>query len=412
VDTVLGLLVTPTNVQTVLVEGQSGDGATLEHDEFTTRASEEVAEAVLNIAEAEGQRLNSIGVTWSDDADLEASLLLDSLAGLGLHNIVLVKLPQAAEALARSIGRVIGYERTAVCVVEPDAVMLSLVDTYDGEMETLVSNTIDSEDALIGWVTAIFDRDDWRPEGLFVVGSVGGLDAVAARLEKALSLPVFDPPEAELALAHGAALASVTSAGSQSLFADPDDLPEYGLTAYGTDPYGLDSYGAPRRTKGRSYARAMTMLVGGAVTFVVSVSLLVGPQLLPDKGIPTESREVVKTAGAPPIALPVVPPPPIAPPPVIPAADPPPAPEALDPAPEEAPVPAPEASYVPEPDAQPAYVPDPPAATAPTADVPAAMPPPPPPAMMPPQVAPVVPPEPQTPIRSWLKEKLHMGDGQ
>jgi hypothetical protein len=405
VDTVLGLLVTPTNVQTVLVEGQSGDGATLEHDEFTTRASEELAKAVLNIAEAEGQRLNSIGVTWSDDADLEASLLLDSLAGLGLQNIVLVKLPQAAEALACSIGRVIGYERTAVCVVEPDAVMLSLVDTYDGEVETLVSHTIDSEDGLINWVTAIFDRDDWRPEGLFVVGSVGGLNAVAARLEKALSLPVFDPPEAELALAHGAALASVTSAGSQSLFGDPEADSEYGLGAYRTDGYGRSNYEPTRRAKGRSYTGALTLLIAGAVTFVVSVSLAVGPQLLPDKAIPTESREVVKTAGTPPIALPVIPAPPVAPPPVIPAADPPPVPEALDPVPEVAAAPEPEASYVPEP----AYVPDPPVASVPVADVPAAVPPP---AMMPP--APQVVPQPQEdkPIRSWLKEKLHLGNGQ
>jgi hypothetical protein len=410
VDTVLGLLVTPTNVQSVLVEGQSGDGATLEHDEFTTRASEEVAEAVLNIAEAEGHRLNSIGMTWSDDADLEASLLLDSLAGLGLQNIVLVKLPQAAEALACSIGRVIGYERTAVCVVEPDAVMLSLVDTYDGEVETLVSHTIDSEDALIGWVTAIFDRDDWRPEGLFVVGSVGGLGAVASRLETALSLPVFDPPEAELALAHGAALASVTSAGSWSLFGDPDgdlqDDAEYGLGAYRVDGYGSSTYQSARRAKGRSYTGALTLLIAGAVTFVVSVSLAVGPQLLPDQAIPTESREVVKTADTPPIALPVIPAPPVAPPPVIPAADPPPAPEAVDPVPEVAPAPEPDASYVPEPDAQPAYVPDQPAASVPPAYVPAAVPPP----TMAPQVVP--PPDDNKPIRSWLKEKLHLGDGQ
>ena len=68
----------------------------------------------------------------------------------------------AAEALACSIGRVIGYERTAVCVVEPDAVMLSLVDTFDGEVETLVSHALDSEDSLVDWVTAVFDRDDWR----------------------------------------------------------------------------------------------------------------------------------------------------------------------------------------------------------------------------------------------------------
>ncbi|CAN5227622.1 hypothetical protein BH09ACT8_BH09ACT8_24680 [soil metagenome] len=386
-DTVLGLLVTPTNVQTVLVEGQSGDGATLEHDEFVTRASEEVAEAVLSIAETEGQRLHSIGVTWSDDADLEASQLLDSLAGLGLHNIVLVKLPQAAEALACSIGRVIGYERTAVCVVEPDAVMLSLVDTYDGEVETLVSHTLISEDTLVDWVTAIFDRDDWRPEGLFVVGSVGGLKAVATRLEQALALPVFDPPEAELALAHGAALASVSSADSAALFGDGDE-----------DHW--DYVPPAARIKRKSYAGPMTMLVAGAVTFVVSVSLALGPHLVPEKSIPIESREVMQTAGTPPIAAPIVP----EAPPVVPVADAPPPPAAVDPAPVDAlpPAPEPEATYAPEPEA-PAYVPDEPAAVAPV-DVP-------PPAYVPPPAPQVVaPPQPQTPVRSWLKEKLHLGN--
>ena len=214
-ETVLGLSVTATNVQTVLVEGRDADGATLEHDELAVfargaspaRASEQVAEAVLSIAEADGHQLHAIGVTWSQDADLEAALVLDSLAGAGFENVVAVQLPQAAEALARSIGRVIGYERTAVCVVEHNAVVLSLVDTLGGEVETLVNRAIGDGD-LLDWVSSVFDRDDWRPEGLFVVGSIGGLDALAASLERGLGVPAFDPPEAELALAHGAALAS------------------------------------------------------------------------------------------------------------------------------------------------------------------------------------------------------------
>ena len=109
-ETVLGLSVTATNVQTVLVEGRDADGATLEHDEFAvfsggaspTRASEQVAEAVLSIAEAEGHQLHAIGVTWSQGADLEAALVIDSLADMGFDNVVAVQLPQAAEALARA----------------------------------------------------------------------------------------------------------------------------------------------------------------------------------------------------------------------------------------------------------------------------------------------------------------------
>ena len=235
-ETVLGLSVTATNVQTVLVEGRDADGATLEHDELAVfargaspaRASEQVAEAVLSIAEADGHQLHAIGVTWSQDADLEAALVLDSLAGAGFENVVAVQLPQAAEALARSIGRVIGYERTAVCVVEHNAVVLSLVDTLGGEVETLVNRAIGDGD-LLDWVSSVFDRDDWRPEGLFVVGSIGGLDALAASLERGLGVPVFDPPEAELALAHGAALASAY--GPAAELGPAHGYPDFSATA-------------------------------------------------------------------------------------------------------------------------------------------------------------------------------------
>jgi hypothetical protein len=349
VDTVLGLSVTASNVQTVLVEGRGADGATIEHDEFdvfagevsAARASEQVAEAVLNIASADGHRLHSIGVTWSDDADLEASLVLDSLAGMGFANVVAVRSPHAAEALAGSIGRVIGYERTAVCVIEPDTVILSLVGTFDGEPQTVVSHAIDSNEQLARWVGSIFDREDWRPQGLFVVGSVGGLDSLAAWLEEQLALPVFDPPEAQLALAHGAALASTS----------------------GSLPTGTGAAEPSRRLP----RGPMTMLIAGAVTFVASVSLAVSLHLAPEHDTEaTVERRIENTAitpalpqRVPPQAPPAVqapPPPPEAPMPEVVEELPPPAPEApveeppvYDPAPSiEAIVPpAPEAPVVP-----------------------------------------------------------------
>ncbi len=303
-DTVLGLSVTATNVQTVLVEGRDGDGATLGHDEFDVfagdvspaRASEQVAEAVLSIAESDGHHLHAIGVTWSEDADLEASLLLDSLAGMGLANVVAVKSPRAAEALARSIGRMIGYERTAVCVLEKDSVILSLVDTYGGEVDTLVSHGIDSDEQLLNWVASIFEREDWRPEGLFMVGSVGGLDSLAGWLEQHLALPVFDPPEAELALAHGAALASASN------------------------PVAL---GAANQSGARRWPAApLTLLVAGAVTFVVSVSLAVSPYLIPHREAAVTTQQEAESSAVPPKAPMVEVVPPAAPPPPPPAAPP------------------------------------------------------------------------------------------
>lgn len=404
-DTVLGLSVTATNVQTVLVEGRGADGATLGHDEFDVfagesapgRASEQVAEAVLSIAESDGHRLHSIGVTWSADADLEASLLLDSLADLGLANVVAVQSPRAAEALARSIGRMIGYQRTAVCILEPDAVILSLVDTYDGEIDTAVSYAVDSEDQLLAWIRMNLERNDWRPEGLFLVGSVGGLDTLAALLQDELGLPVFDPPEAELALAHGAALASA---------ADPE-------------PAGAAATG------GRWPTVPLTMLVAGAVTFVVAVSLAVSPHLIPrgdahrDTAVVTKPTKELGGAPlkAPPSKVqlpslrpkPPVAPPPAAEPPAAPApppveaapppeaVEPPPAPAALPPPPPAAPEPAPIAEPIPTFEAvEPVYAP--PAAVEPIQPI---APPP------PPVVAPVVPQVPEKPrLRDRILDKI------
>jgi len=143
-DAVLGLSMTPTTVGLVLVEGQEADGATMDKDEFAVHerglvsavnTSEKAAAAVMRteaIAAARGHRLHSIGVTWSEDADTEASLLLESLSESGFDNVVAVRLPEATEALARGIAGVIGYEITAVCVIEPDSVVVEASASYKG----------------------------------------------------------------------------------------------------------------------------------------------------------------------------------------------------------------------------------------------------------------------------------------
>jgi hypothetical protein len=94
------------------------------------------------------------------------------------------------------------------CVIEPEAVIALIVHTREGAVQTAVNHAIDSEECLIGWLSAVFSRADWRPEALVVVGSGNDLEALMPRLEDVLSVPVFAPAEAELALARGAALAS------------------------------------------------------------------------------------------------------------------------------------------------------------------------------------------------------------
>ncbi len=218
-DAVLGLSVTPSAVGLVLVEGQDADGATMDGEGFEVRSrgsssarhtSEQAAAAVLRteaIAAERGHRVHSIGVTWSDDADTEASLLLKSLSDSGFDNIVPIRLSEATDALARGIAEVTGYATTAVCVIEPEQLIALVVQTDEGAVQTAVNHTVVTEEDLVGWLSAVFTKADWEPEALVLVGSAEDLDGLLPVLEDALSVPVFTPAEAQLALARGAALA-------------------------------------------------------------------------------------------------------------------------------------------------------------------------------------------------------------
>lgn len=348
-DTVLGLSMTPTTVGLVLVEGDGVDGATKNHDAFEVRrggyspvtTSEFVAEALSRTqAIAGGQRLQSIGVTWSDDAAVEASLLLDSLADSGFHNVVPIRLPEATEAFARGIGQVIDSAVTGVCVVEPEAVVALVVDTVTDATNSVVSYELQTEQDLIGWLADVLAHDGWQADSLVLLGSGEELDQIARELEQVLGIPVFAPAEAELALARGAALASVNSVG---LLDDPlFVLPE-----------------PPQRRRPLAQSAPVAMLVGGVLTFVVSASVAVGLAVLPDGDVQRAAQPVVTTAETPvvkPVNAPAAPPPVLAPPP----------------APEQAPLPAPAPEMAPEPATEVAMTEDPAAAV--PAEVPAAPP--------------------------------------
>ena len=403
-DAVLGLSVTPSAVGLVLVEGQDADGATMDRDAFEVRSRrrpspqhtcEQAAAAVLRteaIAAARGHRLHSIGVTWSDDADTEASLLLRSLTDSGFDNVVPVRLPEATEALAWGIAEVIGYQTTAVCVIEPETVIALIVHSGEGAVQTAINHTIDSEEQLIRWLSAVFTRADWQPDALVVVGSGGDLEALMPRLEDVLSVPVFAPAEAELALARGAALASAHN--TESAFAEHPQ-----------------AAGQHRREDGRTplgQRGPLVLLVAGVLTFVVSVSAAITLQLGPKKeSRQPEARPAVNSSPETPAAYthaPEFPPPVAIPAPVLhqPLAPPPEAPPVEVAPPIEAPVePLPEA---------PALVSDAPAADLPAPveaapldpNLPAPLPP------LPEQVAPPpVVPEPERPgILQRIRERL------
>ncbi len=383
-DTVLGLSLTSTSVGWVLADGRDADATILDHDDFGVRAggaasaadtSEQATAAVLDAQSAatgHDQRLHVIGVTWSDEAAAEAAMLLESLNDAGIDNVVPIRLEQACDMLARGVAPIVGYDKTAVCVLDGDSTIVVMVDTCDDEPQTAIKQLSGGPGRLVGWLTALFDRSSWRPGGIVIVGADEDVDALSWRLEKAVPVPVVTQTGAQLALARGAGLASAQN----TEFIDAEILDDISRKR-----------GEQGSSRQHSYAGALTMLVAGSVTFVASVSLALGPQLLPDRAH-GPVRQVVHTAAKPPVAQ-----------------TPAPAPAVVEiPAPRPAPEPAPaqEPTEAPAP-AQPQAAGNP-ASDEPAPGLPAAEPVPPP---APPPPAPP-PPDPNPhPLLAKLLERLH-----
>lgn len=334
-DAVLGLAMTPSSIGLVLVEGNDVDGFTMDHDAVEIMNSEDATAAVLRseaLAATRGLRLKSIGLTWSDDADVEASMLMQSLSESGFDNVVPVRFPEANEAVARGIADALGCGTTAVCTIEPEFAITMIVHAASGAVHTAVNHCIGSRTGLTSWLSAVFARADWQPEALVVIGSAGNFEAILPGLQDALSVPVFTPEEADLALARGAALVSVRS--GESDLSEPyyyGDVPrpdEWAGQDYGWDPT-FDAFAgtqtgermvvapAGRHRSGGSRQRPqvssspalpLTMLAVGSTAFVASVSMAVTLQFLPSRG--AASTAVTKSprpAAAEEAALPAAP---------------------------------------------------------------------------------------------------------
>ncbi|OBK82615.1 hypothetical protein [Mycobacterium sp. 1164985.4] len=222
-DIVLGVSMTPVTVRMVLVEGEKGDGATVDHDVFdvsgsdgsaTSGAAAQVVDAVLGTkesAEAGGHDLKAIGVTWSDHA--EASQLRDALAARDIDDVMLVSEGHAAAALAQAVGRAVGYDTTALLFIDRDTATLSVVQTDDGSVVKVLSSSLHSQDAMavLADMAAAVDAQDDPPQGMFVVGSGVDVSSVRSHLEHLVSLPMRAPDEPDMALARGAALAAANA---------------------------------------------------------------------------------------------------------------------------------------------------------------------------------------------------------
>ncbi|HTY34105.1 DUF7159 family protein [Mycobacterium sp.] len=309
-DTVLGLSLTPTTVGWVLAEGHGADGTILDHQELGLRAdrgvralttAELVADEVLRVDElaaASDRRVRVIGLSWSDEASAQAALLVEALTDAGLDNVVPVRLLEAVETLARAIAPVIGYEQSAVCILEHEWATVVMVDTHDGETQTAVKHVRGGFDGLTSWLSGMFERPSgWRPGAVVVVGADSDINGFSLQLEKALPVPVFAQTMAQATIARGAALAAAKST----------EFTDERLVAQVSEPAAAPAV-RPRRL---SYTGAATALAAGAITFVSSLSLALGIHLAPAG----ESAPAKRVVHAPPPQIAEAVAPSVAPPP-------------------------------------------------------------------------------------------------
>jgi hypothetical protein len=209
VDSLFGLTVQPTRGEFVLVERKPTSSSTAGraglsvHRGFGASAADAATQITATLARAPRhsprvRHRRVLGLTCSDGGAAHAPLLRDRLAD---HNfdVVAVQFAAASKALARHLA----HKRAAVCVIESDAVIV-LMAGRDGSVASAHNRPRDS-DELSRWLAAVFQRHNWQPDSVVVVGQ-GRVDAITSRLRQALEVRVWTPPRAQAALALGAAL--------------------------------------------------------------------------------------------------------------------------------------------------------------------------------------------------------------
>jgi hypothetical protein len=351
-DTVLGVSMAPTAVRMVLVEGENGDGATVDEDNFDlaaeqdtapTSAANQVIAAIFGTREGAaegGYQLTSTGVTWTDP--IEAAALRDALAAHKVENVMMVSAFLAAAALAQAVGNATNYAHTALLFIEPDTATLAVVDTADGSIVDIDRRLLpDDDDAAVAQLTTMVSGAEGletRPDGVFVVGSGVDVPLIKPTLEAATTLPLSVPEEPDTALARGAALASahaplfVSSTAARAYAQDPGTgavlpyavAPEYfdvpagaeagDVLAYSAVPDELaDAYTGEHtagiRIAGAAYGeRRSFTLIGSAVAaiFIVGVAALVvslAISIRPTAGVrPDPGHNIVAPAQQPAVA--------------------------------------------------------------------------------------------------------------
>lgn len=384
-DTVLGVSMAPTAVRMVLVEGENGDGATVDEDNFdvttstdaaTVTASDQVVSAILGTRQGAaegGYQLASTGVTFTDP--VEAAALRDKLAAHKVENVMLVSAFLAAAALAQAVGHRTNYAQTALLYIEPETATLAIVDSADGSIADVRRQVLPEDDeAAVAELTRLVsgaENMESRPDAVFVVGSGIDIPLIKPALEAATTLPLTAAEEPETALARGAALASAhaplfaSSTAALAYAQDPGtgainplavapgyfdapgdagvDALAYSAVPDDPDDFFTGSQTAATELVGADYRGRNFRLVGSAVAavFVIGVVALVvslAIAIRPTANVRPSPNENVVVAPTRPAPAPAAPAPAPAQAPAAPA----PAPEAPAPVPE-APAPAPAA---------------------------------------------------------------------
>ncbi|OBI74616.1 hypothetical protein [Mycobacterium sp. E740] len=257
-DLVLGLSMTSSTVRWVLVEGTTGEGATVDRGAFDFDADVD-AEGLLNVvlADVDGSHIHSIGVTWTSEAEAVASEVLTALSDRGHDNAIAISELEAGEVLAAGIADIADYDDVAVCIVEPDAAVIAMV-TRGGVTVDRIARPLDGADVveLPSSVIDMLALNEWQPGAIFVVGSARDLDLITSTLGDVTQSPVFSAADADLALARGAALASARAV------------------------HALD---APTTRQSSRTGALAAVLAAAVVTFVASISAAVGLNLTGDE---------------------------------------------------------------------------------------------------------------------------------
>ncbi len=280
-DLVLGLSVTSTAVRWVLVEGVTGDGDAVDRGALDVFGDSEFdAEALLTVLLDANEAvvddgLHAVGVTWTAGGEFVAGAILEALQARGVQNAISVSETEAAEALASGIADIAGYEAIAVCVFEPDATLVALVNA-DGVMAEPQNLPDDVE--LAGSVIAL-DLNDRQLDAIFVVGSID-LDPVVSSMDAVAAAPVISSAEADMAMSRGAAVASAMAVNSM-----------------------VSGPTAMMRLRGMSRTSVLaSVLVAAGVTLVISLSVVLGLQATSDSPPKTENASATGQQVKEPIA--------------------------------------------------------------------------------------------------------------